>query len=76
MLVKVAQTQLKVESPAFKELASSVLQASRHTMRTHPFVDGMLYARALPALLRQQTERAPNGGRAALVVWCLESLLT
>ena len=28
MLVKVAQTQLKIESPEFKELASSVLQAS------------------------------------------------
>ena len=28
MLVKVAQTQLKIESLAFKELASSVLQAS------------------------------------------------
>jgi len=29
MLVKVAQTQLKIDSPAFKELANSVLQASR-----------------------------------------------
>merc|ERR1719183_2899955 len=28
MLVKVAQTQLKIDNPAFKELAASVLQAS------------------------------------------------
>merc|ERR1719183_820079 len=33
MLVKVAQTQLKIESPAFKELASSVLQASLTTLK-------------------------------------------
>eukprot|EP01010_Urceolus_cornutus_P001844 NODE_2417_length_544_cov_138.482828_g1918_i0.p3 GENE.NODE_2417_length_544_cov_138.482828_g1918_i0~~NODE_2417_length_544_cov_138.482828_g1918_i0.p3 ORF type:complete len:144 (+),score=53.34 NODE_2417_length_544_cov_138.482828_g1918_i0:38-469(+) len=33
MLVKVAQTQLKIDSPAFKELASSVLQASLTTLK-------------------------------------------
>eukprot|EP00802_Teleaulax_amphioxeia_P016112 Tamp_16222.p3 GENE.Tamp_16222~~Tamp_16222.p3 ORF type:complete len:150 (+),score=37.92 Tamp_16222:435-884(+) len=33
MLVKVAQTQLKIDNPAFKELAASVLQASLTTLK-------------------------------------------
>ena len=32
MLVKVAQTQLKIDNPAFKELAASVLQASHRAL--------------------------------------------
>jgi hypothetical protein len=32
MLVKVAQTQLQIDSPAFKDLASAVLQASLSTL--------------------------------------------
>jgi hypothetical protein len=41
MLVKVAQTQLKIDSPAFKELANSVLQASRTNLIIFVLNDGI-----------------------------------
>ena len=72
MLVKVAQTQLKIDSPAFKELASSVLQVSRHTFLTHKVCGlyGVNVRVLLPAHLSRWLRERTGGRSICCIMVC------